>query len=79
MLREAAAGKEGVPSGVRDLGASRPEVPEGPLWSWRSRAVSPRAVTAPTPPPRAPAGSRWPRPGFAGALPWLRGAGRWEG
>ncbi|CAD7680416.1 unnamed protein product [Nyctereutes procyonoides] len=40
MLRATAAGKEGVPSGVCDLGASRPEVPEGPLWSWRSRALS---------------------------------------
>ena len=50
---DSGGGEGGVPSGVCDLGASRPEVPEGPLWSWRSPAVSPRAVTAPTPPPRA--------------------------
>lgn len=52
MLRTAAAEKGvGVPSGVGGLGASRPEVAQGPLWSRWSRAVSPRA--APAPPPRA--------------------------
>uniref|UniRef100_A0A4X1USG5 Transmembrane and ubiquitin-like domain-containing protein 1 n=2 Tax=Sus scrofa TaxID=9823 RepID=A0A4X1USG5_PIG len=33
------AGKRRVPPGVCDLATSRPEVPEGPLWSWRSRAL----------------------------------------
>lgn len=77
MLRAAAAGKEGVPSGVRDLGASRPEVPEGPLWSWRSRAVSPRAVTAPTPrpgPQLAPA-----RPAQGSPVPSRGSGGREDG
>lgn len=63
MLRTAVAEKEGVPSGVCDLGASRPEVPEGPLWSWRSPAVSPRAVTAPTPSPRTQLAPARPGPG----------------
>lgn len=74
-------GERGVLSGVYDLGASRPEVPEGPLWGWRSWAVSPCAVTAPTPPSRAPASTRLPRPGIARALPQIKGRedGRGDG
>lgn len=52
ILRAAAAAAQrqrgrrgGVPSGVCDLATSRPEVPEGPLWGWRSQAVSPCALT----------------------------------
>ena len=54
-----AAGKAGVPSGVCDLATSRPEVPKGPLWS---QAVSPCALTVPTPPPPQLAPAR-PAPG----------------
>ncbi|XP_077005964.1 transmembrane and ubiquitin-like domain-containing protein 1 [Tamandua tetradactyla] len=39
MLWATAARKEREPSGNCDLGASRPEVSEGPIWSWRSGAL----------------------------------------
>lgn len=59
---------------------SRPEVPDGPLWSWCSRAVSPRAAPRrpASPPPRALAVTRSAHPAAARALlrPGAGGGGR---